>query len=97
MVKQLKSGTSKLGMKKKDSFAKSNELLGLTSSDNSIKMHPKSFRLSTEDLSSLKKIVNSVNEISRGKISETKVLQGMIYMCSNIKSEKLLTAIRKLM
>lgn len=100
MAKQLISGAPKLKRKERDEQEKDKEdkrSLTLTLNEHSLKMHPKSFRLSSEDLSSLKKVVDSVNELSRGKISETKVLQGMIYMCTKIKPVKLMEAIKELM
>lgn len=58
---------------------------------------PKSFRLTKKDVATLKKITRAVNKESQTKISETKVIQALIYIAgTEMKPNEILDAVREL-
>lgn len=54
------------------------EEIGLSVKKSNFK--PKAFRLSPDDLSNIKQISREVSLLSRKRISETKVIQALIYL-----------------
>lgn len=58
---------------------------------------PKSFRLTKQDVATLKKITRAVNNESRTKISETKIIQALIYIAGEeMEPHEILDAVREL-
>lgn len=58
---------------------------------------PISFRLTNDSLQNLREITKQVNELSNGKISDTKVLQALIQLGSGINKKELFEVIKSLM
>ena len=58
---------------------------------------PKSFRLSGDDIASLKQITEAVNGLSRSKVSETKVVKALLQLGSQLPPEKVLKALREIL
>lgn len=56
--------------------------------------NPTSFRLTNDDIQDLRQITKQVNELSRSKISDTKVVQALIQLAKNINPLDLYDAIK---
>ena len=85
------------GKSKLEKFAKSGqpqETLGLIA--NKKKLTPKSFRLMDSDIADLKTIQNAVNGISNTSVSETKIIQALIYIGKHTNEEKILKAVKEI-
>jgi hypothetical protein len=59
-------------------------------------LKPTSFRLNENDKDRLKKIVAEVNELSNRKVSETLVIQALLFNARNIDPYKLIKTIQKI-
>ncbi|PJE77479.1 hypothetical protein CI610_03596 [invertebrate metagenome] len=58
---------------------------------------PTSVRLTPDDKANLRQIVQSVNDVSRSKVSSTKVIQALLHMGTQMRAEKVLRAVRELL
>ncbi len=56
--------------------------------------HPTSFRFNDDSLEQFKDLVEGVNNLSRRKVTETMVLQALIYMGTKAKPAKVLQIIK---
>lgn len=59
------------------------------------KQFPRAFRLTGEDLQNLKKITKFVNQESKRYVSETKVIQALIYLGLELPPPRIVKAIRE--
>lgn len=55
----------------------------------------KNYKLNEVDLERIRKLVETVNEASHRKISETRIIQGLLLIGSRMSPEKLLKAINE--
>ena len=98
-MSKLRHANSKLsGLKKNSSNNKqtTQKPVGVVSSKKTGSF-PKSFRLNGDDNANLSKITKAVNEISRSKISETKIIQALLSMGAEFPPERVLKALRALL
>lgn len=85
-------------MKKKinvSSIRERTEQVGLSIKKSNFK--PKAFRLSPDDLANLKTISREVSLISRKRISETKVVQALIYLGVSMDKQLIYKALGNLL
>jgi hypothetical protein len=57
----------------------------------------KTYRLDDEDLEKLKKITDDVNAIAPRKISETRIIRGLLHLGSKAEPEKIIECLRELL
>lgn len=97
---KLRKAESKLGNLSNKSQAgpgikKNQKPEGIVTTNQTVK--PTSVRLTPDDKANLKQIVQSVNGVSRSKVSGTKVMQALLHMGAQMPPEKVLKAIRELL
>lgn len=94
MPKKLNPAQTKLS--KQIPTEKAKNKIGILDSKNKKKHFPRAFRFTSEDLQSLKKITKFVNQESKRYVSETKVLQALIYLGLEVPPPRILRAIREI-
>ena len=60
-------------------------------------LYPKAFRFTSDDIENLKKITKDINNESRRKISEAKVLQALIHIGSQTSMSTIMKALREIL
>jgi len=59
------------------------------------KDYPRSYRLDTESINSLKSTLDKINEISPKKISESRLIKALILLSKDTEEDKLLKALKE--
>ncbi len=86
-----KSSKSKEDLKQDQSFGGKEKLVKQLKP----KEHPRSYRLDSETMNTLKNTLDRVNESSPKKVSEARLVKALIYLSKEIDEEKIIKALKE--
>ena len=86
-----KSSNLKVDLKQDQSFGEKEKPLKQIKP----KEHPRSYRLDSDIMNTLKDTLDRVNEVSPKKVSEARLVKALIYLSKEINEEKIIKALKE--